>query len=66
MKQVTKKSQAEFAAACKAWRKRKGFSQPQAAEHLGITVDSLQNWEIARCRPRGAGYAFLLKTFNDQ
>jgi DNA-binding transcriptional regulator YiaG len=60
-KRVSKKSKQEFAAALKAWRARKGFSQSQAAEALGVPIDTLQNWEIARTKPQGFAEAALLK-----
>jgi len=43
------------------WRKRKGFTQAEAAKHLGISVRTLQNWEIARNMPRGYGLSALLR-----
>lgn len=41
MKRMTKK---QF----KAWRKRMGLSQPQAAARLGVAVGTLRNWEYAK------------------
>jgi len=32
----------------KAWRKRKGFSQAQAADFLQVPVRTYQNWEGGR------------------
>ena len=48
---VTKKSKTEFAKKLKNWRDREGMSQSQAAALLGVSVRSLQNWEIARTKP---------------
>lgn len=36
------------AAQFKRWRKRLGFSQPQAAKALGVHVGTLRNWEYGR------------------
>lgn len=51
----------QFAKTLQAWRARKSFTQADAAKHLGISVRTLQNWEIARNMPRGYGLAALLK-----
>jgi transcriptional regulator with XRE-family HTH domain len=51
----------QFTKALKAWRERKGFTQAQAAAKLGISVRTLQNWEIERNMPRGFGLNALLK-----
>lgn len=48
---VTKKSKTEFAKKLKNWRYNEGMSQSQAAALLGVSVRSLQNWEIARTKP---------------
>jgi transcriptional regulator with XRE-family HTH domain len=42
---------AEFAAALKRYRARHGWTQAQAAAHLGVPLRTWQNWEIARNRP---------------
>jgi len=51
----------QFAKTLQVWRERKGFTQADAAKHLGISVRTLQNWEIERNMPRGYGLAALLK-----
>lgn len=51
----------QFAKTLKAWRDRKGFTQTDAAKHLGISVRTLQNWEIERNMPRGYGLAALVR-----
>lgn len=51
----------QFAKTLQAWRERKGLTQVEAARKLGISVRTLQNWEIARNMPRGYGLAALLK-----
>jgi DNA-binding transcriptional regulator YiaG len=57
---VTKKSKREFAEMLIEWRDRKGFTQAQAAEHLGTSIDNIQNWERARYRPRGVALNALV------
>ena len=51
----------QFTKTLKAWRGRRGFTQAQAAAKLGISVRTLQNWEIERNMPRGFGLNALLK-----
>ncbi len=51
----------QFTKTLKAWRERRGFTQAEGAKHLGISVRTLQNWEIARNMPRGFGLTALLK-----
>ena len=51
----------QFTKTLKAWRERKGFTQVDAAKKLGISVRTLQNWEIERNMPRGFGLTALLK-----
>jgi transcriptional regulator with XRE-family HTH domain len=48
-----------FAARVKAWRERRGLSQSKAARAMGVNLDTLQNWEIARNMPRGIGLAAI-------
>ena len=55
---MTKK---QFAKNLRAWRERKAFTQSEAAKKLGLSVRTLQNWEIARNMPRGFGLHALLK-----
>jgi len=58
MAQVTRK---KFARILKEYRERRRFTQEEAAAKLGVSVRTLQNWEIARNMPRGFGLAALLK-----
>jgi transcriptional regulator with XRE-family HTH domain len=51
----------KFRKLLKSWRDRKGFTQLEAAKRLGISVRTLQNWEIARNMPRGFGLQALVK-----
>ena len=52
----------EFKQAIQHWRAAKGYTQQEAADRLGISVRTLQNWEIARNMPKGYGINALLKT----
>ena len=54
---VTRK---KFAKLLKDYRVRRKFTQEDAAKHLGISVRTLQNWEIARNMPRGFGLRALV------
>ena len=51
---------ARFRKLLKNWRERKSFTQFDAAKHLGVSLRTLQNWEIARNMPRGFGLNALL------
>ena len=51
----------KFARALQEWRERKGFSQRDAAEHLGISKRTLENWEQERATPRGYAVVALMK-----
>jgi DNA-binding transcriptional regulator YiaG len=50
----------KFAKLLKDYRERRGFTQEDAAKHLGVSVRTLQNWEIARNMPRGFGLKSLV------
>ena len=51
----------KFARALQAWREKKAFSQRDAAEFLGISKRTLENWEQERATPRGYAVVALLK-----
>ena len=51
----------KFARALKAWRGVQGFSQRDAAEFLGISKRTLENWEQERATPRGYAVVALMK-----
>ena len=61
MAKVTRK---KFAATLKDYRERRRFTQEDAAKHLGVSLRTLQNWEIARNMPRGFGLTALLKVIS--
>jgi DNA-binding transcriptional regulator YiaG len=56
---VTRK---KFAKLLKDYRERRRFTQEDAAKHLGVSLRTLQNWEIARNMPRGFGLRALVTT----
>ena len=51
----------KFARALQAWRERKKFSQRGAADFLGISQRTLENWEQERATPRGYAVVALMK-----
>ena len=52
----------QFAIIMKQFRERREFTQEQAAADLGVSVRTLQNWEIARNMPNGYGLQDILRT----
>jgi transcriptional regulator with XRE-family HTH domain len=50
----------EFKETLQRWRAKNGFTQQDAADHLGISIRTLQNWEIARNMPNGYGLKAIL------
>ncbi len=50
----------EFQRTIQRWREKKGFTQQGAADHLGISIRTLQNWEIARNMRNGYGLKAIL------
>jgi DNA-binding transcriptional regulator YiaG len=57
---ISQRSKNEFAAHLKQWRKREKLSQSEAAEWLGVSVRSMQNWEIARTKPASVAEKLIL------
>ena len=51
----------KFARALQEWRERKAFSQRDAAEFLGISKRTLENWEQERATPRGYAVVALIR-----
>jgi putative transcriptional regulator len=45
----------------KDWRRSKKLSQSEAAETLGVSVRTLQEWEQGRRTPRGLALTSLLE-----
>jgi DNA-binding transcriptional regulator YiaG len=54
---VTRK---KFAKLLKDYRERRRFTQEAAAKHLGVSLRTLQNWEVARNMPQGFGLKALV------
>ena len=40
-------------------RRRLGFSQTEFAERIGVSLDTIRNWEQGKRRPTGAATALL-------
>jgi DNA-binding transcriptional regulator YiaG len=51
----------DFARALVAWRERNELTQQEAADKLGASRRSLENWEQERAMPQGFGFAAMLK-----
>lgn len=58
---MAKMTRKKFANILKDYRDRRRFTQEEAAAKLGVSVRTLQNWEIARNMPRGFGLSALLR-----
>jgi transcriptional regulator with XRE-family HTH domain len=56
----------QFAKLLKDYRERRRYTQEEAAAKLGVSVRTLQNWEIARNMPRGFGHTALLKILSSR
>ena len=54
----------EFAQILKQFRRQRALTQETAATSLGVSVRTLQNWEIARNMPTGYGLNALLRILN--
>lgn len=50
----------DFANALVAWRERNDYTPKQAAEMLGVSSRSLENWEQERAMPQGFGLKAML------
>lgn len=59
---MTKITRKRFAKVLKEYRERRRFTQEEAATKLGVSLRTLQNWEIARNMPRGFGLKELIAT----
>ncbi len=51
----------DFAKALVAWRGRNDYTQQEAADKLGVSRRSLENWEQERAMPQGFGLKAMLK-----
>ncbi len=50
----------EFAKTLVAWREQNDYTQQEAADRLGVSRRSLENWEQERARPQGFGLKAIL------
>jgi transcriptional regulator with XRE-family HTH domain len=50
-----------FAAVLFGWRKENAYTQQEAADRLGVSRRSLENWEQERAMPQGFGLSAMLK-----
>ena len=51
----------DFAKTLVTWRERNNYTQRTAAEVLGVSKRSLENWEQERAMPQGFGLKAMLK-----
>ena len=51
----------KFAKTLVAWREQNDYTQQEAADKLGVSRRSLENWEQERAMPQGFGLAAMLK-----
>ena len=51
----------QFAKTLVAWREQNDYTQQEAADRLGVSRRSLENWEQERAMPQGFGLAAMLK-----
>ena len=50
----------QFARTLVAWRKANDYTQQEAADRLGVSRRSLENWEQERAMPQGFGLSAML------
>ncbi len=50
----------KFARTLVAWRKANDYTQQAAADRLGVSRRSLENWEQERAMPQGFGLIAML------
>lgn len=50
----------DFAKTLVAWRERNNYTQQEAADKLGVSRRSLENWEQERAMPQGFGLNAML------
>ena len=51
----------DFAKTLVTWRERNNYTQRTAADMLGVSKRSLENWEQERAMPQGFGLKAMLK-----
>ena len=55
----------EFAKVLVAWREQNDYTQQEAADRLGVSRRSLENWEQERAMPQGFGLSAMLKIISE-
>ena len=50
----------KFAKSLVAWREQNDYTQQEAADRLGVSRRSLENWEQERAMPQGFGLKAML------
>ncbi len=55
----------QFAKTLVAWREQNNYTQQEAADRLGVSRRSLENWEQERAIPQGFGLAAMLKVIQE-
>ena len=50
----------QFARTLVAWREANDYTQQEAADRLGVSRRSLDNWEQERAMPQGFGLSAML------
>jgi DNA-binding transcriptional regulator YiaG len=51
----------DFAKTLVAWREQNNYTQQEAADRLGVSRRSLENWEQERAMPQGFGLGAMLQ-----
>ena len=51
----------KFAKTLVAWREDNDYTQQEAADRLGVSRRSLENWEQRRAMPQGFGLTAMLE-----
>ena len=52
----------KFARKLKEWREENDYTQQEAADRLGVSRRSLENWEQKRAMPQGFGLVAILQS----
>ena len=55
----------KFAKTLVAWREENDYTQQEAADRLGVSRRSLENWEQERAKPQGFGLSAMLKIIGE-
>jgi DNA-binding transcriptional regulator YiaG len=55
----------QFAKTLVAWREQNDYTQQEAADRLGVSRRSLENWEQERAMPQGFGLGAMLEIIQD-